>query len=239
MKKECWADSEVKDLFLTVEDVKDSNKPLKDAFVAHAQKYSRKPNSVRNFYYNQLVQLKKDLIRTKRLGIDLSRHEKLEVEYFSPEDQDRLISDIDRLVKSGMSIRKACLKLSGGDINLMLRYQNKYRNYILKQSKRAMPDNIIKFSKKKMSLSDEDINSLFLGLVRLVKRTAEEQASSRYKTQNQNSNDQLRKMLVQLNQKDREVEKLKAEYAKIKSENAALIQKMMKLECQKVEKLNK
>lgn len=236
MKKSFWQDDEVKDLFNVVEDVKDSNKPLKDAFIFHAQKYSRKPNSVRNYYYYQLMQLKNDALKTQRLGIDLSRHEKVEVEYFSKQDQDKLVLQINNLIKKGMSIRKACLVLSGGDLNLMLRYQNKYRNICAKEKSKNLPDNIIKFSKKKNILTDSDINSLFIGLVRLVKRNAIEEYTA--KNFNQlSSNAKLRKMLVDLNKKDREIEKLKEEFARIKKENALLVEKMMKLKIEKAEKL--
>ena len=235
MKKGCWEDKEVRDLFSAVEDMKDSNRPLKSAFIAHAEKYRRKPNSVRNYYYFQLVELQKDQGKTKRLGIDLSRHEKTDIEYFSKQEQDKLIEDIDRLVKGGLSIRKACYQLSGGDLNLMLRYQNKYRNYVLKNSKeKTMPSNIITFSnKKKHVLSESDINSLFIGLVRLVKRNAIEEYSSKVKNDTESANASLRKVLVDLNKKDKEIEKLKAEFSKLKSENLRLVQKMMKLQLEK------
>ena len=241
MKKGCWEDSEVKDLFVQVESMKDLNKPLKNAFIAHAEKYRRKPNSVRNYYYYQLLQLKNDLKKTKRLGIDLSRHEKLEVEYFSSEDQDRLIKNIDKLVKEGLSVRKACLQLSGGDLNLMLRYQNKYRNFCLKQNKKQaqpLPNNIVTF-KKKSFLTDSDINSLFLGLVRLVKKNAFDEISAKTKLENKNANEALRKMLVDLNKKDREVEKLKQDLSKLKAENIGLQRKMLKLECSRANDLTK
>ena len=39
MKKGIWADTEVKDLFQYVEEVRKNNSPLKQAFVLHARKY--------------------------------------------------------------------------------------------------------------------------------------------------------------------------------------------------------
>ena len=66
----------------------------------------------------------------------------------------------------GVSVRKAVLKLSGGDDKLMLRYQNKYRNVLAKQ-----PDRIDKlmrecgldtdgtdFARKKL---EDEINGLY------------------------------------------------------------------------------
>ena len=53
-----WKNVEVKDLFEAVEDCKKRGEPLKLAFVSHANKYSRKPNSVRNYYYKEVENLK-------------------------------------------------------------------------------------------------------------------------------------------------------------------------------------
>ena len=52
MKKGIWSNQEVKELFNQVEQTKKSGRPLKDAFSAHAERYTRKPNSVRNYYYH-------------------------------------------------------------------------------------------------------------------------------------------------------------------------------------------
>ncbi len=241
MKKGYWNDQEVIDLFNLVEDIKEKNKPLKFAFATHAEKYRRKPNSVRNYYYFQLEQLKKDIVKTKELGIDLSLHEKIEFDYFSEEEQVKLIEEIDRLVKSGLSIRKACLQLSNGDINKMLRYQNKYRNFLAKSKQTpSFPDNIITFTKKKKEfLSDSDINSLFLGLVRLVKRTAIEEQSLKAKQERDNANQVLRKAMLDINKKDKEIAKLKDDFLRLKLENSKLIQNMMKLKCEKADRLTK
>ncbi len=238
MKKSCWKDSEVLALFNKVEDVKKDSKPLKSAFVEHAVKYGRKPNSVRNYYYFQLEQLKKDIVKSKKLGIDLKKHEKNDIQYFSPNQESKLIENIESLVKKGYSVRKACLELSGGDLNLMLRYQNKYRNFLLKNQKQTLPNNIISFSsRQKPLLSDADINSLFLGLVRLVKRSAVEEFSNKLKDQKESANQSLRQMLVDLNKKDKEIDKLKEELVKLKLENSRLVQNMMKIKCEKVQKL--
>lgn len=239
MKKGCWNDQEVVDLFNLVEDIKGQNKPLKLAFVTHAEKYHRKPNSVRNYYYFELEQLKKDIEKTKKLGINLNLHEKIEFDYFSVEEQDKLIGEIDNLVKAGLSIRKACLQLSGGDVNKMLRYQNKYRNFISKEKQSTLPDNIITFTnKKKELLSDSDINSLFLGLVRLVKRTAIEEQAEKAKKEKESSNQTLRKAMVEINKREREITKLKDDLLKIKLENSKLKQSMMKLKCEKASSIS-
>ena len=237
MKKGSWKDSEVKALFSVVEDVKESNKPLKTAFVLHAEKYSRKPNSVRNYYYQELDSLSEDKIRQEKLGINLAKHQKIEINYFSPEGEERLMQEIKRRVeKEGCSVRKACLSLAGGDIETMLRYQNKYRNFITKQQ----PDNVIAFRKpKKEGLSDSDINSLFMGLVRLVKRTAVEEYSQKVRQERTNQNYLLQKTLVDLNKKEKEISQLKKQFLALKLENSKLIQGMQELRCDSVRKLPK
>lgn len=236
MGKGDWKDSELRELFESVESVKADNKPLKEAFILHANKYSRKPNSVRNFYYFALDQLKNDLAKTKRLGIDLGKHSKNKIEYFSSKEEEELALKIEKLVKSGMSIRKACFQISGGDVNLMLRYQNKYRNFVAK--KKPLPNNIIAFTgKKSLKLTENDINSLFLGLVRLVKRNATEEVEAKTKFERENANQALRSALVDINKKERELDKLKEELLRLKTENSRLRQNMMKLKCQKATKM--
>lgn len=235
MKKGIWADEEVKSLFSYVEEVKRNNEPLKNAFILHAKKYGRKPNSVRNYYYHEVDNLSADNKRAGKLRIDLKNHEKNEINYFSEDEKNNLMEKIENMVKAGSSVRQACLTLSNGDVAQMLRYQNKYRNYISKNNNKS---NIIKFSKKKSELlTESDINSLFMGLVRLVKRSAIEELSGKMKEERESSNYLLRKALVDLNRKDKEIRELKQEFLELKSENAKLVQNIMKLRCDKAGKL--
>lgn len=232
MKKGIWADTEVKDLFQYVEEVRKNNSPLKQAFVLHARKYGRAPNSVRNYYYHEIDKLAGDKNRASRLKIDLSHHSKSEVNYFSQEEELLLMNQIDQMVKAGYSVRKACLTLSNGDVDKMLRFQNKYRNYLAKNSNKS---NIIKFSKKKKEiLTESDINSLFMGLVRLVKRTAVEELSDKMKEERESSNYLLRKALVDLNKKEKEIKDLKSQFLQLKQENVKLNESIMKLRCEKI-----
>lgn len=55
---------------------------------------------------------------------------------FSEEETDKILKEILVQKSKGVSVRKAVLKLSGGDDKLMLRYQNKYRNIVSKQPER-------------------------------------------------------------------------------------------------------
>ncbi len=241
MKKGIWKNQEVKELFLEVENVKANNKPLKDAFINHAKKYNRKPNSVRNYYYHEIDNLSKDSKRLEKLKIDLSKHEKSSIIYFSKEEENDLMKKIDDMVSGGMSVRKACYTLSKGDVGQMLRYQNKYRNFLSKTNS-ANENNldgekIIKFTKKRTTLTDNEIQSLFMGLVRLVKRNAIEEISDKVKVDFENANQELRKAIIELHNKEKEYKDLKNEFLKIKEENAKLISNMIKLKCDKATKL--
>ncbi len=237
MKKGIWNDEEVVSLFRGVESYKQGGQSIKEAFISHAEKYGRKPNSVRNYYYHEIDNLKKDAKRAARLKIDLDSHQKSVINYFSPQEEEKVMKQIDKLVGEGCSVRKACLTLSNGDVSTMLRYQNKYRTYLAGKQKQS---NIIKFAqRKKEVLTEADIQSLFMGLVRLVKRSAIDELSSKMKQEREASNFLLRKTLVDLNKKDREIKALKEEFIHIKSENARLVQSMIELKCDKASKLSK
>lgn len=238
MKKGIWSNQEVKELFNQVEQTKKSGRPLKDAFIAHAERYTRKPNSVRNYYYHEIDQLGNDLNRLKKLGIDLEKHKKTAIVFFSSNEEQSLMQEITKLIDSGMSVRKACLTLSNGNVEQMLRYQNKYRNYLVKQKSEAIDNTkVIKFTKKKTTLNDNDIQSLFMGLVRLVKRNALEQINDKYKSEFDRVSNELRKAIVEIHNKEKAYSELKNEIAKLQKDNAKLSQDVMKLRCDKASKL--
>ena len=153
MENGLWSNQEVKDLFSSVEKIKENGCPLKMAFTMHAKKYSRQPNSVRNYYYHEIDNLENDKARCNGLGIDLSKHKKSSIQYFSKDEEDSLMQKVNSLVESGCSVRKACMTLSNGDVNQMLRFQNKYRNFKSKQ-KPMEKDNIIKLEGKFVSLKN-------------------------------------------------------------------------------------
>ncbi len=240
MKNGIWSNSEVKELFNIVEQTKHDNMPLRRAFSMHAEKYSRMPNSVRNYYYHEIDNLKNDEKRAKKLGIDISKHQKNNIQYFSQQEEERLLASIDNLVRGGCSVRKACLTLSDGDVGQMLRFQNKYRNFVAKNAKQkpvASPDNVIKFTKKKSTLSDAEIQGLFLGIVRLVKKNALEEANAQMKESIDRANEQLRKTIVELSSRDKELRDLKNEYGRIKAENSRLVKEVFKRRCDKAGKV--
>lgn len=244
--KGIWNNKEVLDLFNEVERCKEKNKTLREAFIAHGQKYNRKPNSVRNYYYREVDELEKDKKRLKELGINIERHKKSEIVYFSREDEKCLMNEISRLVGEGVSVRKACYILSKGDIDLMLRFQNKYRNFISKEKVETKPEkmqvekdidfpknNVVTFKKKKTTLSESEVQSLFMGLVRLVKKNAIVEGEEKFKSELSTANTLLRKALTQINSQEREIEKLKEQYSKLKNENIKLNDILLKNQCDK------
>ena len=69
MKNYCsWTGAEIKNLFNIVENYKTKNIPLLKAFEDYAKKSGRKRNSVRNYYYQEINELKnnEDKIRTSK-----------------------------------------------------------------------------------------------------------------------------------------------------------------------------
>lgn len=242
--KGIWENNEVKELFSVVEDYKEKNKSLREAFALHAEKYGRKPNSVRNYYYHEVDNLKADGKRLRNLGINLDKHNKTSIIYFSQEEEEKLMQDIDKMVKSGVSVRKACYNLSGGDVGQMLRYQNKYRNFLakttlIKQEKSEFDkSNVITFKKTQpKTLTDGEVQSLFMGLVRLVKKTAIEESEERYRKIISEANENLRKAIFALHNKERDYDKLKEEFKRVKTENSSLVDSVLKLRCDKANKL--
>ena len=211
--KGAWEDAEVIDLFSEVERGKRQNKSIKEAFLIHAKKYSRKANSVRNYYYKEVDNLLKDKGRAKRMNINLSLHKKQDISFFSVKEGENIVKEINKLVGEGLSVRQACLKLSGGNASLMLRYQNKYRNETIKEKSEQNQKmvNIGEFKNKRNALTDSDINSLFMGLVKLIKKTAIENVS-----------EEILEKERELERKEEEILQLKNEICKLEIENKKL-----------------
>lgn len=172
-----WKDVEVKNLFCEVEKCRNEKMPLKKAFLSHATKFGRRQNSVRNYYYAEIENLKNDMERTKKLQIDLALHTKNHFEGFDKIQENELFEKIENCVSRGQSVRSACLKLSNGNLTMMTRYQNKFQNMKKKVENKGK---IIPFQQRKTLLTDDDINSLFAGLVKLVKKSAIEEIYTKF-----------------------------------------------------------
>lgn len=216
-----WKDEEVKALFEEVELCKKQKQSLKIAFEKHAQKFKRMPNSVRNYYYKEVDNLIADKSRVNKLNLDLEAHKKNHFVCFDSEEEKNVMQEIENLINSGMSVRSACYKLSNGDLTQMTRLQNKYQN--MKKT------NVILFRQKRKTLSDSEINSLLLGLVRLIKKTAVDEY-----VQNNNSGQVqtsiMKKAFLELNEKDSQILQLKADFERLKRENQELLTKIKSIE---------
>lgn len=217
-----WKDDEVKKLFQEVEKVKGEGRPLREAFSCHAERFKRKTNSVRNYYYHEVDNLAKDLERAKRLVIDLTKHSKNKLVPFTKEQEEKFMKEIKALTEKGVSVRSACFKLSGGDMTKMTRLQNKYQN--LKAQK---PNNIVKFKQK--YLTENDINSLFLGLVKLIKRNTLDTLQEKMQQEKENSALLLKEAYAELSKKDKEIFSIRESVKKLKLENEKLSLEIKKL----------
>ncbi len=217
-----WNDDEVKSLFNEVEYCKNNQQALRMAFVLHAKKFKRKPNSVRNYYYKEVDNLASNEQRCKSLGIELEKHQKTHFVAFDEKEEEKLLNDVSEMVANGKSVRAACQILSGGNLSLMTRLQNKYQNSKKKES------NVIPFRQKQKLLTENDINSLFMGLVKLIKKTAIEDFMEKTKLEKQSSSFLLKKAFLDLNKKDKQIADLRADFEKLKEENKTLLTQLEK-----------
>lgn len=211
MKNCTIKNSELLMLFNMVEKYKTANKPISWAFKEFAKKTNRQQNSIRNLYYMQLSVLCSNKEKAKELGIDLSRHSVQNPLPFSPEEENDMFKKIQDLTGKGYSVRKSCMILANGDPSLMIRYQNKYR-CMLNQNKND-DFNVIKMPPKKIGITDADIQSLFLGLVKLVKRNALVEAKSQTEESAKRNEVLIDKYLIDLNSKAEEIDSLKQQVA--------------------------
>lgn len=214
-----WLDEEVVSLFRQVESVKSENKPAREAFEFHAKKYGRKTNSVRNYYYFELNSLKNDEKRAKNLKIDLNLHQKNHFQFFDDGEQQKMLQAIEELKRDGKSVRSACFSLSNGDLKKMTRLQNKYQNLKRKSDETT---NIIKFEKRQKTLTDADLNSLFLGLIKLVKKSAVDEFFEKANKEKETAEFLLKRAFADLNKKDALLAKLQKDLFELRKENEHL-----------------
>ena len=231
-----WGILEVRSLFKLVEKYKKQRKTITEAFLRFATESGRKSGSVRNYYYQELSELEKNKERRSAVGVDLKNHVRNIQKSFSTLEEKDLIESIDKLVSEKYSVRSACMKLSGGDAGEMLRLQNKYRNI---KRKGFVADNVLYMPQRGRNLSDKEITSLFLGLVRLVKRSAADEASRNHKTDGEAAGVGLRRTLVKLANKEKEYENLRGQFEMMKCENEKLSNEIAKLKCKEAEAMSK
>lgn len=253
-KLSLWKDDEVEKLFRFIENGKNEGKNLSALFSEFAILQNRQPNSVRNYYYLELKLMNKDKNRCQKFNMDLQRHKKIEQEGFTNEQTKELIKSILKLNASGKSIRKCCQIISNGDLTKMVRYQNKYRS-VLKNDKKLLdecyeeslkegykvkkfPSNVEVMPLKKSLLTENDINSLFMGLVKLVKKQAQYDAGIKVQKENEKANENLRKTLVALKEKEKEIETLRSNIKIVSQDNEKLVNEVEKFRARECERLS-
>lgn len=220
-----WDYEEVKTLFRFVEIKKQEGLPLVKIFDDYASKTARKPNSVRNYYYKELGNMYADENLAKEYGVNLANHPLTQSQPFTQSEEKQVILQIDELRNQGYSVRRACLELSGGDVSQMIRLQNKYRSIIKsKESKECKKINnsdmgqVIKMQPPKPKISDDEIKSLFLGLIRIVKNQEQENLKCLYEKEIFEANEKLKQAVDLLATKQKMINSLQNKLSLIKSE---------------------
>lgn len=236
MKKN-WKEEKIKELFEIVEEHKSNNKPVMSAFKIFAQKNGRKVNSVRNFYYQEVENLKVNRELSEKLKINLNRHEKNNFAKFDERQTQKLLDFVKNKQKEGKSVRNACLELANNDARLMVRYQNKYRA-ISKNENSGVISFPVQQKLLPHKLTDEEIKSLFLGLVKLVKKSAMSEVDEKMRRETEFANDALRKTLVEVTKKRGKISQLQNENRKLNLQISALKQKLLELRTISLENSN-
>lgn len=218
--KNGWNEKEIKTLFNIIEKNAEKNLPIMRSFEQFSKKSRKNKLTIRNFYYNFIKILKNNPQVASKYEIDLSKHSVQNFEHFDENQEKELMANIEELMNKGHSAREACQKLSGGDIKKMIRLQNKYQNCKQKC-------NVINFPKqeqKKMSnkLTNNEINSLFLGLVKLVREQAFGESKEKVKQYLEISDQEKRKHIIEVNESKAEIKSLKEKILELEKQNNQL-----------------
>lgn len=195
-----------------------------------ALKWGMSVNSVRNLYYSELKNLRNPEY-AKKIGVNIEGIKKMDFVMFSDLDKEELIKSILLLTSEGESVRGACLQLSNGDANKMIRLQNKYRSILSKEpeyidriakkyniNKKNINSNVVKIKSQKPRLSDNDINSLFMGLVRLIKSNSISEVSDTLKKECNLAQIELRQTRDELKIVQEELEEERRKNKKLSNE---------------------
>ena len=226
-----WSIQNIKDLIAMAKGRGESS--LLDVFNKYALISGRKPYSVRNFYY-KLCELYENNAEIRQVlnknGIKLN----VDSFHFTNAETERLmwavLDNTDR-----KSVRQKCLELANGDMKLMIRYQNKYRNTLKNdaelvekviaslnsqdKSTRLIKKNNISVMPvlREKEVSNKDIEALFWGLVRLVKKSAEEDIDATLRREAEFANTALQNSLIDLRRKEVLINELREQNVELKN----------------------
>lgn len=132
--------------------------------------------------------------------------------HFLDTEEKKLIRDIEDLLDGGYSIYSACMILANRDKKLARRYYDKYRSIS------KYKDNIVTIRPVNKKLTDDDINSLIMGIVGLIKKSTAHDVSTHYKGIIEEYHIRLNSTLVELNKKNNLLNTVLAENEKLKGE---------------------
>ena len=213
IKIQGWGIAEIKKLMDMIANKGDAS--LLEVFDRHSKIFNRNSYSVRNFYY-KLLKLYETDGKVARLLDENGIKNSTTSFHFNENDTEQLMKIL--LRNEGLSVRGACRKLARGDKKLMIRYQNKYRNTLKHNPQlvekiltelraenvrvRNFKSNISIMPVKEEKITEKEIQSLFWGLVRLVKRNAEEEIESTLKREAEFANTALQNSLIDLRRKE-------------------------------------
>ncbi len=231
-----WDISEIKILMNLVS--KREEKSLVEVFENFAKQTNRKTFSVRNFYYKLLELANIDNKIAQVLNKNGIENAEIRTNHFSSTETENLLRILLNNEKN-ISVRRACMELAKGDDTLMMRYQNKYRNALKNQPelvsrildelkskqirvREVEPNNIMVMPLAKQLITEKEIQSLFGGLIRLVKKSAEQEISTQLKREAEFANTALQNSLIDLRRKEILIKELQEQNLILKTKLANL-----------------
>jgi len=219
-------------------------------FKSYANKKGISYKTVRNLYYATIKKMTDDEYTT--YNFNKACHNINPRIKFNEKDN-ILVENVLEMYRKGTNLRKSCKIVAKGDLTLALRLQNKichkqlhkkeniFRRKIIAQSTtpNKLNDNakLIQMKPKTTMLTDQDITNLFLGLVKLVKRTTEEKIKSQNKLVVDKSNLLLNEKMRELNWSNSQLAMLKNENCILKR-NVSMLQDELNSDREANEKLN-
>ena len=245
----------LKTMFLYIQDEIAKNKTtLIKAIESVADKLKIKKDSSKNYYYKSLKYLRDNKNFAKEIGINLNNFEKKDFEKFNLKAKEDLYFTVNENLKKGISVRQTCMQLSNNNAKLMLRLQNKYRNMVKQKNKEVEKVENLKENNKVISIikakqelnkniTDSEINALFMGLIKIVKKAAIENANAELKMECLEATQNFRQTIVDLNQKEMELKRVyelnKELNLKIKNQQEQICLLLEKLSKRKITELEK
>lgn len=211
---------------------KNNNKSMLKVFGDFATHNQRGIYSVRNFYYALIREAKnnnsvREILAKNNIKLGYTSH-------FNECEEREILKSL--LIDNGKSVRATCFMLAKGEKSKAIRYQNKYRN-----SLKHKPDFVKKLAEEitasgdkcrlnlggkiltipnqvdRNYLTESEIQSLFLGLVRLVKRSAEQEMEERQNYQMRLDNSRLMEVALDNKRKAVLIRELKAQNQRLKN----------------------